>query len=467
MKSGGYPLKSDEVSLEEILAARDRRAHRQKELLSLYPDTLVYLTLNIPGPVKQLPLSEETFHEGKMRIRKQLKVHNVQILGERHYEAKSGNEAFLSVHGDPVQIKSWMTAIEEEDPLGRLFDIDVLDPQGNKISRSQIGMETRRCLLCGNPAPVCARSRAHTLDALVREVERIMCEYFSARMSASVMQAAVRALLYEVSVTPKPGLVDRANSGAHDDMDFFTMTDSIVALAPHFAAFARTGYEWNGSLPELFSKIRSTGVRAEHDMFSATHGINTHKGAIFSLGILCASIGYLSGHRQKASIDAILETAGTMAADVMKDFRDIDTGSAKTHGEKLYAFYGITGIRGEAANGFPNVRRYALPKLKKLLAEGVSLNDAGAVVLLNLLAYVEDTNIITRSDPETGRKVQQMVSRKISENIDVAGLLQYAWELDCYFVKNRLSPGGCADLLAISFFLYFWEQGWKRAEDQV
>lgn len=165
---------------------------------------------------------------------------------------------------------------------------------------------------------------------------------------------------YEVAVTPKLGLVDRANRGAHNDMDFFTMTDSIVALAPHFAAFSHEGFEWNGSLSELFLNIRSLGIRAEHDMFSATHGINTHKGLIFSLGILCAATGYIARHHRKAGIEAILKTAGIMAADVMKDFRGIDTGNAKTHGEKLYAFYGITGIRGEAADGFPNVRQYAI-----------------------------------------------------------------------------------------------------------
>lgn len=466
-KNRRNPLKSDQVSLEEMLSARERRVHCQKKLLSLHPGTLVCLTLNIPGPVKQLPLSEETFREGEKRIRQQLIVHRVPVLEERHYSAKTGNEAFYAVQGDPVQVKAWMASVEEGEPLGRLFDIDVLDSQGNKISRSQVGLETRRCLLCGNPAPVCARSRAHTVEELVREAGRIMYDYFSARLSTAVMQAAVRALLYEVSVTPKPGLVDRVNRGAHSDMDFFTMTDSIVALAPHFAAFACEGFAWKGSLSELFSNIRSLGIRAEDDMFSATHGSNTHKGLIFSLGILCAATGYLTGHHRKTDTNAILETAAIMAADGMKDFRGINTENAKTHGEKLYAFYGITGIRGEAADGFPNVRQYALPTLKKLLAEGAGLNDAGAVVLLYLLAHVEDTNIIARSDRETGRKIQQMVSGKISENRNSKDLLQFARELDCYFVEKHLSPGGCADLLAISFFLYLWEQGCSGMQEQA
>lgn len=458
-------MESDEVSLEEMLSARERRVHRQKELLSLHPDTLVCLTLNIPGPVKQLSLSEMTFREGERRIQQQFIIHKAPILEKRHYSEKTGNEAFYSVQGDPVQLKAWMTSIEEGEPLGRLFDIDVLDSQGNKISRSQLGLETRRCLLCEKPAPVCARSRAHTVEELVREAGRIMYEYFSAHLPIIVMQAAVRALLYEVAVTPKPGLVDRANRGAHNDMDFFTMTDSIVALAPHFAAFAHEGFEWNGSLSELFLNIRSLGIRAEHNMFSATHGINTHKGLIFSLGILCAATGYIARHHRKADIEAILKTAGIMAADVMKDFRGIDTGNAKTHGEKLYAFYGITGIRGEAADGFPNVRQYAIPTLKKFLSEGASLNDAGSVALLYLLAHVDDTNIIARSNPETGRMVRQMVSEKISENKNIVDLLQFAGELDSYFVKNHLSPGGCADLLAISFFVYFWEQGYNSMQD--
>lgn len=185
---------------------------------------------------------------------------------------------------------------------------------------------------------------------------------------------------------------------------------------------------------------KSFGIIFEYPQFrdpgrtrhvSATHGINTHKGLIFSLGILCAATGYIARHHRKADIEAILKTAGIMAADVMKGFRGIDTGNAKTHGEKLYALYGITGIRGEAADGFPNVRQYAIPTLKKFLSEGASLNDAGSVALLYLLAHVDYTNIIARSNPETGRKVRQMVSEKISET---------RTSLICYSLQGNSTP---------------------------
>ena len=96
-------------------------------------------------------------------------------------------------------------------------------------------------------------------------------------------------------------------------------------------------------------------------------------------------------------------------------------------------------------------------QLKKIRAQGLSLNDAGVAVLLHLLANVEDTNIIARSSPEVGRKVRKMVAESIPKYRDATDLLNYAKSLDRRFVKYHLSPGGCADILAMSFFLYFWE----------
>lgn len=283
-----------------------------------------------------------------------------------------------------------------------------------------------------------------------------MRSYFSKRFCSQVTQAAMKALLYEVSVTPKPGLVDRNHSGAHTDMNFFTMVDSTAALVEHFSKFTEAGMTWKGKPSNLLAKIRFLGINAEHDMFLATNGINTHKGLVFSFGILCSAIGYLVSNHHKAEIDDILETGKQIASSSLDDFKSINKENAKTHGEKLYAFYGITGIRGEAANGFPNAKN-ALIQLKKLTAQGFSLNDAGVAILLHLLANVEDTNIIARSNLKTGCEIRQTVSKDISNCWEKTSLLQYSRKLDEYFVEHYLSPGGCADILATAFFLYFWE----------
>ena len=449
-------MNQNNVSIGEMLLAREHRVNRQKKLLKLYNGTVICFTLNIAGPVKCLPMSDETFAEGEKMIRRQLEIHGSTVLTEEIYSEKTGMEAYFAVKSEADKVKTWMAQIENGLAIGRLFDIDVFSSDGRKISRIDIGFQPRRCLLCGKQASVCARSRAHSVDELVRETERLMHSYFSTRLCSQVAQAAVKALLYEVSVTPKPGLIDRNHNGAHTDMDFFTMVDSTASLMQHFSKFTEKGMAWEGEPSDLLPEIRILGINAEHDMFSATNGINTHKGLIFSLGILCSAIGYLAGHHIKAKIDNILETGKQIASSSLDDFKNINRENAKTHGEKLYAFYGITGIRGEAANGFPNAKD-ALLQLKKIRAQGLSLNDAGVAVLLHLLANVEDTNIIARSCPEVGRKVRKMVAESIPKYRDATDLLNYAKSLDRRFVKYHLSPGGCADILAMSFFLYFWE----------
>ena len=112
--------------------------------------------------------------------------------------------------------------------------------------------------------------------------------------SKTIARLACQALLYEVATTPKPGLVDRANSGSHRDMDFFTFQASAAALWPYFARCAEIGMDTHSLPPEeTFSRLRTPGKLAEGDMLRATAGVNTHKGAIFSMGILCGALGRL------------------------------------------------------------------------------------------------------------------------------------------------------------------------------
>ena len=116
------------------------------------------------------------------------------------------------------------------------------------------------------------------------------------RTAAFVAQQATRSLLYEVSITPKPGLVDRIDSGAHTDMDFFTYLDSSVALTEYFRlAYLESRVHSHLPAPELFSHLRELGLQAEQQMYEATGGVNTHKGSIFTLGLLCGGLGCLAG----------------------------------------------------------------------------------------------------------------------------------------------------------------------------
>jgi len=273
-----------------------------------------------------------------------------------------------------------------------------------------------------------------------------------------VAGCACRALMYEVCTTPKPGLVDRANNGSHKDMDIYTFIDSSSVLTPYFRDFVLTGILYCNDEPQqLFDRIRYLGTLAEDEMLSATNNVNTHKGLIFSMGIICTALGYIYANEEIQNINNILELCKKMTVKVKEDFNDVNLKNAKTKGEKLFAQYGITGIRGEVASGFSSIKKYGLPVLKSLREKGYSLNDAGGLTLLNLIANIRDTNIISRSDIKTQEQVQldlkALIETKKIENVDVAILNR----IDEQFILMNISPGGCADLLALTFMLYFIE----------
>ena len=127
-----------------------------------------------------------------------------------------------------------------------------------------------------------------------------------------------------------------------------------------------------------------------------------------------------------------------------------------TAGERQYMAHGISGIRGEAAGGFRSVAEYGLPYFKQCLADGIDFEEAGSLTLLNLITHVTDTNIIARSDVETQKSLQQEILDMLSDGKRPDRSAIEA--LDEKFIRLNVSPGGCADLLAITYFLWLWEQ---------
>ncbi|MHC1771151.1 MAG: triphosphoribosyl-dephospho-CoA synthase CitG [Flexilinea sp.] len=272
---------------------------------------------------------------------------------------------------------------------------------------------------------------------------------------------AMQSLLVELAVTPKPGLVDRNNSGAHRDMDFFTFQISAAALAIHFYHLAKIGYEFYGIPAELFSIIRKAGMDAERDMFAQTGGVNTHKGALFSLGLICAAAGYLCKSPKSTlphtEICAFVKemTNGLCERELVQ----LEVTERLTHGERMYLQYRVPGIRGEAESGFASVRIFVYPEMSRLLKENRhSLNDILAHGLLLIMANVVDTNVSSRHDMETVVYVQKCAQSVLEKGgcLTQEGIAA-AKALDEDFIRKNISPGGCADLLAVSYYLYCLE----------
>ena len=262
----------------------------------------------------------------------------------------------------------------------------------------------------------------------------------------AIAAAAVTALRLELETYPKPGLVSPVDSGSHADMDAATFRASAAALAPYLAALARAGAE-DRPMPAL----RRIGLAAEAAMRAATGGVNTHRGAIFGLGLLAAAAGALRvGGRPLP--------AGALGAHVRaRHGRAILAGPVPldTPGARARRAHRVGGAPAEAAAGFPTLYRVGLPALRRARALRPGDPQAQRVACcLALIAQLEDTNLLHR-----GGKAGARFAREAAAGFCAAGgVAQDDWRaraeaLHRAFVARRLSPGGAADLLAMTLFV--------------
>lgn len=278
-----------------------------------------------------------------------------------------------------------------------------------------------------------------------------------------ISKLATKALLYEVSATPKPGLVDRNNSGAHKDMNFYTFIDSSVVLTDYFALCCETGMLFDGdNYTELLKILRPIGIKAELDMYKTTEGVNTHKGLIFSLGVITSAAGLIYNKSKKKYITATeaSDVIKLIVKDITNELDNIAEVENLSYGEKLYSKYGVKGIRGEVESGFDTVLKYSLPILKQLIKEQKNINDVLVHVLLVLMANTQDSNILGRHDINILNYTKRMAIEALNKGgyFTLEGK-SFVEEMDKCFIQKNISPGGSADLIAVTLLLYFIENG--------
>jgi len=284
-----------------------------------------------------------------------------------------------------------------------------------------------------------------------------------------VSVAARRALHMEAAAAPKPGLVDRFDSGAHSDMNLSTLLRSAKVLEPFFEKMYRSGFpageRGDGRLlskpREVFHRARAIGLEAEHAMFRATSGVNTHKGAIFTLGLLVTSLGYLeaSDAAPVVTADAVLDCAAKMVEGIVDRELAVPTPAGdpgrETAGERLYRQYGVRGIRGEAEDGFPSLHRIGVPVIAEERRRGSTADEYCVQTLLHLMTVVEDTNVIARG----GLDALDLIRTWARQVLDEGGVhSREGWgmikEMNREFIARNISPGGSADLLSAALFLH-------------
>lgn len=263
-----------------------------------------------------------------------------------------------------------------------------------------------------------------------------------------IARLAVRSLYQELALYPKPGLVSFRDNGAHLDMNAATFVRSMFSLRGYFVAIAAAGMRDAG-----FAELQQLGLAAESHMLRATRGINTHRGAIFTHGILAATAGCATARNMVPSDENL---RAIVTANWSRDLRAIAVASATTpsHGQLMVARHGVTGARGEALQGFPSVFEIALPALRSALARGADTQYALLHTFFVLLAETLDTNVLFRGGAEGLRFIQTQAGEFLERgSVFAAGWQERAESLHRQCSANNLSPGGCADLLAAAWFV--------------
>ncbi len=272
--------------------------------------------------------------------------------------------------------------------------------------------------------------------------------------ASRVSDLAIEALHREVTLTPKPGLVDRRNTGAHRDMTLDTFMASGAAIRPWFPVFFETGAKSaSRKIAEILPKLRADGVACENAMFLATAGVNTHKGAIFSLGLLIAAAGRRLARADTLAYETLCSDVAAMTAGLVE--RELQCSNrSRTAGEAIYLRHGLTGARGEAASGFATVRDRAIPAFLSTWFRTGDQRLALSAALLALLAYNRDTNLVARGGLAGLAYVQASAEKMIDRGGAAApDFYESMSRFDDDLIARNLSPGGSADLLAVTWFL--------------
>jgi triphosphoribosyl-dephospho-CoA synthase len=264
-----------------------------------------------------------------------------------------------------------------------------------------------------------------------------------------IADQAVLALLRELAAWPKPGLVSHVDNGSHTDMDAAILQASAEALRPFFAELARAGQDGAD-----MSRLRAIGLQAETAMLAATGGVNTHRGAIFGLGLLCAAAGAIS----EVSIEGAA-LAPMRLGDIVKRRWAAEIGRGPiplfSHGAGALRRYGAGGARAEAVGGFRSVYEASWPALRQ--GRFLQPNDPDAAPVqacFALIASVCDTNLLHRGGADGMRYAAEAAASFLSQGgVGAPDWRGRAAAVHAAFVARRLSPGGCADLLAMTLFV--------------
>jgi len=261
---------------------------------------------------------------------------------------------------------------------------------------------------------------------------------------------ATLALYHELSLAPKPGLVSFVDNGSHVDMDASTFVRSLFGLRTYFPAISQAG-----ALGAPFAALERLGVAAEERMLAATGGVNTHRGAVFALGLLCAAAGRLAARGESLAPDALRACLRAQWGSALQErAARAAQAPARSKGQRAAQAHGLRSAGEEAAAGFPALFDATLPALRAARAAGASPSAALVHALFATIAVLDDTNLVHRGGIEGLRFARGEARSFLACGGALrAGWEDAAWEVHRRFVARRLSPGGAADVIACAWWV--------------
>jgi triphosphoribosyl-dephospho-CoA synthase len=263
----------------------------------------------------------------------------------------------------------------------------------------------------------------------------------AAGFHAALGRAATVSLYDELALAPKPGLVSFADAGSHDDMDAATFLRSLFALRHYFVRIAA-----QGARSAAFAPLETLGRAAEARMLRATGGVNTHRGAIFTLGLLCAAAG--AAHAAGLACSAV-HLRSMLVARWGDALAARSPAGPASHGQRAARAHGLRGAGAEAALGLPTLFEQVLPALRQARRAGADERCARLHALFTAIAEVADTNLVHRGGLPGLRFAQAQAREFLAAGGGLAAdAPARAARVHALFVERRLSPGGAADLLA-------------------
>lgn len=441
-------------SLDKILLAKDKRAFYKRQNSDKGFSSLS-LSLNIPGETKSNNLYNKFFRQILKELKVFLLANRIYISNDNVDIVDSAGNFFLAkittVTKNIIDIKKECERFEKSHIIGRLIDVDIASDTNKAVSSGEL----KKCFLCNKPALICMREKTHSYIEIMSYIDTEIKKYLDSveidTLSKKLSSFATKSLLHELSLTPKPGLVDKYSSGSHKDMDYELFLNSISVINVYFSDLAKAGINCRNTKLAL-SKIREIGISMEEAMFKETKHINTQKGIIFLFGVAIFSSANTIYNKKIFDINFFVEFVKKITKNIENELQSQNRNDL-THGEVCFKDNNkYTGARGEVASGFATIFKHSLPVLK----DNNNNNNwkfALQKTLLKLISVNNDTNIIFRQNIEVLDRLKELATTTFNSSKKSINKDDYKKLVD-YCLRKNISPGGSADLLGITIYFY-------------